>query len=309
MIDAAHPGVMAIVNRTPDSFYAGGRHDDLDVALAAAGQALDEGADLIDVGGVRAGQAGAWVTAEEEIARVRPFLHELRRQHPDIAISLDTWRSKVLIACADVGIDLVNDTWAGYDPDLVATAARIDAGLVCSHTGGLPPRTDPVAITYGEDELAVLRDVTATLRRGAERALAVGIARERIVLDPTLDFGKTTRHSLVVLRGTADVVSLGYPVLQAISRKDFIGESLGLAAEERLEGSLAATAIAAWHGATLFRTHDVRATRRTLDMVATLRGDRPPLWAQRGEPLDGAEPRLGGGTDEPPGGQVPVTGR
>jgi dihydropteroate synthase len=143
-----------------------------------------------------------------------------------------------------------------------------------------------VDVSYGPDALDVVRDVVATLRRGADAALAAGVSGERILVDPTLDFGKTTTHSLLVLRHTADVVALGFPVLQALSRKDFVGESLDLPADERLEGSLAATAVAAWLGATVFRAHDVLATRRTADMVATIRGDRPPRVAVRGVPRE-----------------------
>ncbi|HEX2706357.1 MAG TPA: dihydropteroate synthase, partial [Candidatus Lustribacter sp.] len=164
-------------------------------------------------------------------------------------------------------------------------AAEIGAGLVCSHTGGLPPRTDPVNTSYGPDRLDVVRDVLRTLARGARAAVTAGVPAERVLIDPTLDFGKTTTHSLTVLRHTADVVALGFPVLQAMSRKDFVGESLDLPADERLEGSLAATAVAAWLGATVFRTHDVLATRRVVDMVASIRGDRLPAVAVRGEPL------------------------
>ena len=199
-----------------------------------------------------------------------------------MVLSLDTWRSEVARAAAPAGVDLVNDTWAGHDPELVGVAAELGAGVVVSHTGGLPPRTDPVDVSYGPDPLDVVRDVVATLARGAEAALAAGVPPERILVDPTLDFGKTTAHSLQLLRHTSDVVALGFPVLQAVSRKDFVGESLDLPADERLEGSLAATAVAAWLGATVFRAHDVRATRRTVDMVATIRGDRAPRLAVRG---------------------------
>jgi dihydropteroate synthase len=139
-------------------------------------------------------------------------------------------------------------------------------------------------VTYGPDPLDVVRDVVDTLARGARTALEAGIPAERVLVDPTLDFGKTTAHSLEVLRHTSDVVALGFPVLQAMSRKDFVGETLDLPAEERLEGSLGATAVAAWLGATVFRAHDVRATRRVLDMVATIRGDRPQSVALRGVP-------------------------
>lgn len=277
---------MAIVNRTRDSFYAGNRHYDDESAYAAVESALSDGADIIDVGGVRAGQEGEAVSVEQEIERVVPFLIEVRRRHPEAVLSLDTWRSAVASAAAEASLDLVNDTWAGHDPSLVEVAARIGAGVVCSHSGGLPPRTDPVAVRFAPDgeseEDALLADVRRVLTSGARRALSVGIPRDRILLDPTLDFGKTTAHSLALVRHTQDFVDLGFPVLQAISRKDFVGESLDLPADERLEGSLAATAIAAWQGATVFRTHDVRATRRVLDMVATIRGDRPPVRQERG---------------------------
>jgi dihydropteroate synthase len=276
---------MAIVNRTPDSFFSGNRHADLESAKAAVVEAVELGADLVDVGGVRAGQEGEVVDADEEIRRVVPFLQWARAAHPEILLSLDTWRSEVAREAAGV-VDLVNDTWAGHDPELVHVASGIGAGYVISHTGGLPPRTDPVDVTYGDDPLDVVRDVVRTLADGALAAERAGIPRERILVDPTLDFGKTTAHSLEVLRHTADITALNYPVLQAMSRKDFVGESLDLPAEERLEGSLAATAVAAWLGATVFRAHDVRATRRVLDMVATIRGDRPPRLALRGTRRD-----------------------
>ena len=282
--DAGHPAVMAIINRTPDSFFSGNRHAGLESAKAALAAAVDLGADIVDVGGVRAGAEGEVVSADQEIARVLPFLEHARSSYPGLILSLDTWRSEVARAAAPVGLDLVNDTWAGHDPQLVHVAAEVGAGIVISHTGGLAPRTDPVDVSYGPDRLDVVRDVVRTLREGAATAHDAGVARQRILVDPTLDFGKTTAHSLEVLRHTADIVALGFPVLQALSRKDFVGESLDLPAEERLEGSLAATAIAAWLGATVFRAHDVRATRRLVDMVATIRGDRAPLLAVRGVP-------------------------
>lgn len=282
VFDASRPAVMAIINRTSDSFYGGNRHADLDSAKRALDAAVRCGADIVDVGGVRAGQQGAPVSADEEMARVLPFLEHARAAFPDLVLSLDTWRSEVAAAAQPCGLDLVNDTWAGHDPELVVVAASIGAGVVCSHTGGLPPRTDPDKVNYGADRLDVVRDVLRTLGDGARRAEQAGIPAERILVDPTLDFGKTTAHSLEVLRHTADVAQLGFPVLQALSRKDFVGESLGLDADERLEGSLAATAVAAWLGATVFRAHDVLATRRVVDMVAVIRGDRDPVRQVRG---------------------------
>ncbi len=281
--DGAAPAVMGIINRTPDSFYAAARYD-MTSGVAAVARMLDEGADLIDVGGVRAGQEGGEVSVASEIDRVRPFLLEVRAQFPEVILSLDTWRAPVAEACAEAEIDVINDTWAGADPDLVAVAAAIGAGYVVTHTGGLPPRTDPVAISYGDEPDGVVHDVLQTLAAGAARAVAAGVPAQRVIVDPTLDFGKTTRHSLRVLAATDAVVGLGYPVLQALSRKDFIGETLDLPVDERLNGTLAATAVAGWLGTTVFRAHDVAATRQVVDMVASLRGDRPPTVARRGEP-------------------------
>ncbi|WP_392545460.1 dihydropteroate synthase [Oryzobacter telluris] len=283
--DAAHPAVMAIVNRTPDSFWSGNRHVDLDSALRALDEAVALGADLVDVGGVRAGQEGEVVSAAEEVERVVPFLVRARDEHPDLVLSLDTWRAEVArVSAAEAGLDLVNDTWQGADPDLVHVAAEIGAGYVVSHTGGLPPRTDPVGVTYPPEPLGVVHDALRVLREGAERAVAAGVPADRVLVDPTLDFGKTTAHSLTLLRHTEAVVGLGFPVLQALSRKDFVGETLDLPTDDRLEGTLAATAVAAWLGATVFRAHDVRATRRVVDMVASIRGERPPTVSIRGVP-------------------------
>lgn len=296
--DASRPAVMAIVNRTTDSFWAGNRHSSFESALQAVDSAVEAGADIVDVGGVRAGQEGGWVDDAAEIERVVPFLRAARERHPDLVLSLDTWRSSVARAAAG-NVDLINDTWAGHDPELVCVAAELGAGYVVSHTGGLPPRTDPVAIRYADEgvsreqeDAAVVTSVVRTLREGAERAVAEGVAPERVLIDPTLDFGKTTHHSLAVLRATAEIVALGFPVLQALSRKDFVGETLDLPADDRLEGTLAATAVATWLGATVFRAHDVRATRRVVDMVASIRGDRPPSVARRGEPPGGLGVRL-----------------
>ena len=276
---------MAVINRTRDSFWRGNRHAELATAMDALHRAVADGADSIDVGGVRAGEEGEEVTAAMEIERVVPFLEEARAAYPDLVLSVDTWRVEVAEA-AGAYIDLVNDTWQGAEPELVHVAAAIGAGYVVSHTGGLPPRTDPRAVTYPPEPDGVLVDVLRVLREGAERARTAGVPRERILLDPTLDFGKTTLHSLTLLRHSAEILALGFPVLQALSRKDFIGETLDLEADDRLEGTLASTAVAAWLGVAAFRAHDVRSTRRVLDMVASIRGDRPPARSARGAPVE-----------------------
>jgi dihydropteroate synthase len=269
--------VMAIVNRTPDSFYEGARSADDDAALAMVARAVDEGAEIVDIGGVRAGY-GPPVDSAEELRRVLPLVAAVRDRFPRLAISVDTWRAHVAEQVIAAGADLINDTWAGADPELVPLAAQTGVGLVCSHTGGLPPRTDPHRVAYDD----VVADVVTALTTAAEAAVANGVRRDGILVDPTHDFGKNTRHSLELTRRLDELVACGWPVLVALSRKDFVGETLDLPPAERLEGTLAATAISAWHGARVFRAHDVRATRRALDMVASIRGTRPPAVARRG---------------------------
>ena len=280
-----HPVVVAVVNRTPDSFYAPARHG-AGTVDAAVDRAVEEGADVLDVGGVRAGRGPA-VDEAEEIARVVPVVQRVRARHPDLLVSVDTWRSGVARAAADAGADLLNDTWAGHDPALVEVAAERGLGVVCSHTGGAAPRSDPLRVTYpapaGTDPLdGVVADVVATLTAAAARAVALGVDPASVLVDATLDFGKTTWHSLHLLRRTPQLVGIGHPVLVAVSRKDVVGETLGLPPEERLEGTLAATAVAAWLGARVFRAHDVAATRRAVDMVAAIRAERAPAVAVRG---------------------------
>ena len=269
--------VMAILNRTPDSFYDGGANVELERALAAVEQAVSDGADIIDIGGVRAGY-GPVVDIDEELRRVLPVVTAVRDRFPELVISVDTWRAEVAREVTAAGADLLNDTWAGADPDLVDEAASSGAGLVCSHTGGLGPRTDPHRVAYDD----VVVDVLATVTGAATRAVEAGVRADSILIDPTHDFGKNTYHSLELTRRLDELVSTGWPVLVALSRKDFIGEALDLPPADRLEGTLAATAVSAWHGARVFRAHDVAATRRVLDMVASIKGDRPPSVARRG---------------------------
>ena len=269
--------VMAIVNRTPDSFYDRGATYDLGAALDAVDRAVAEGAAIVDVGGVKAGP-GAEVNAPEERRRTVELVAAVRARHPDLVVSVDTWRAEVGRAVLAEGADLLNDTWGGPDPGLAEVAAEFGAGLVCAHAGGLAPRTRPHRVEYAD----VLADVRATLTRLTDRALATGVRRDGILLDPAHDFGKNTRHSLEITRRLDELTVLGWPVLVSLSRKDFLGETLDLPAPERLEGTLAATAVCAWLGARVFRAHDVRATLRVLDTVAAIRGTRPPAVARRG---------------------------
>ncbi|WP_053203594.1 dihydropteroate synthase [Jiangella muralis] len=269
--------VMAIVNRTPDSFYDQGATFGFEQAWRRVQQVVAEGADIVDVGGVKAG-AGEHVSEDEEIDRVGGLVSTIRETYPQVVISVDTYRARTADALCAAGADLVNDTWAGADPEVAAVAARHGAGLVCSHTGGMRPRTLPHRVAYDD----VVADVLAHTTALAERAVELGVPREGILIDPTHDFGKNTFHSLELTRRLDELVATGWPVLVSLSRKDFVGETLDLPVDERLTGTLAATAVSAWHGARVFRAHDVAATRQVLDMVASIRGDRPPAAPLRG---------------------------
>jgi dihydropteroate synthase len=269
--------VMAIVNRTPDSFYDGGVNFTDDAAMATVHRAVAEGADMVDIGGVKAGP-GVLVDAAEEIRRVVPFVEAIRVAYPDLLISVDTWRSEVARLAVGVGADLINDTWAGADPDLVGVAAEEGVGIVCSHTGGATPRTRPHRVRYTD----VVADVVAEVTAAAEKAVAAGVRADSILIDPTHDFGKNTYHGLELLRRVDVLVNTGWPVLMALSNKDFIGETLGVELADRLEGTLAATALAAAGGARMFRVHEVASTRRVVDMVAAIQGTRLPRRTTRG---------------------------
>jgi dihydropteroate synthase len=269
--------MMAIVNRTPDSFYDQGATYAEDRAFERVAQVVDEGAEIVDIGGVKAGYGPA-VSAEEEIARVASFVARVRAAYPELVISVDTWRSEVARAVCAEGADVLNDAWGGHDPALLEVAAEFGAGVVCTHTGGLKPRTDPHRIEY-DDVMASVLEATLGL---AERALAAGVARESIVIDPAHDFAKNTFHSLEVTRRLGEMVATGWPVLVSLSNKDFVGETLDLPAKQRLTGTLAATSVCALAGARIYRVHEVRETRQTVDMVNAIAGRRPPQRAIRG---------------------------
>ncbi len=270
--------VMAIINRTPDSFYDRGANFADAQALDAVDRAVAEGADIVDIGGVKAGP-GDVVDTAEELRRTVSFVREVRDRHPRIIISVDTWRAEVGRAVCAEGADVLNDAWEGHDPALAEVAADNRVGLVCTHAGGLVPRTRPHRVVYRD----VVQDIVTTTTRLAERAAGLGVPRESIIIDPGHDFGKNTEQTLAATAATDRLVATGWPVLMSLSRKDFVGETLGISTPaDRLNGTLAATAVTAWLGARVWRVHDVAATRQVLDMVSAIRGDVPPHTAVRG---------------------------
>jgi dihydropteroate synthase len=268
---------MAIVNRTPDSFFDRGATFAADAALAAVERAVTEGAAIIDIGGVKAGP-GDEVTPAEEIRRTVDLIAAVRAAYPDVVISIDTWRAEVATEAVAAGADLLNDSWSGADPALAEVAAATGAGLVCSHAGGLTPRTRLHRAAFDD----VVADVVARVTALAERAVSLGVRPDGLLIDPAHDFGKNTRHSLEITRRLDELTATGWPVLVALSNKDFVGETLDLPVDQRLWGTLGATAVSAWLGARVFRAHQVAPTRQVLDMVAAIRGDRPPAVARRG---------------------------
>jgi dihydropteroate synthase len=269
--------VMAIVNRTPDSFYDKGGTFAREDALRRVAEAVAEGADVVDIGGVKAGP-GVEVDVAEEIERTVSFVAEVRERHPGLIISVDTWRHEVGREACRAGADLLNDAWGGFDPRLAEVAAEFGVGLICTHAGGLSPRTRAHRTRYDD----VVADVISRTTALAERAVRAGVERDRIFIDPGHDFGKNTWHSLEVTRRIDELVATGWPVLVSLSNKDFVGESLGLPVDRRLFGTLAVTAVCAWQGARMFRAHNIAPTRQVLDMVAVTRGARPPARSVRG---------------------------
>ena len=269
--------VMAIVNRTPDSFFDKGATFGLQAALERVDQVVEEGAHIVDIGGVKAAP-GVEVSAAEEADRVLEVVELVRARHPALVVSVDTFRASVAELVLAAGADIVNDAWGAPEPETFDVAATYGAGVVCTHAGHLPPRTRPHRITYDD----VTTDVIETITGLAEQAAAAGVPRDSILIDPGHDFGKNTRQSLQVTARTSELVATGWPVLMALSRKDFVGEVLDLLPDDRLEGTLAATAVCAWQGARVFRAHDVAATLRVLRMVDAIRGITEPVVNVRG---------------------------
>ena len=270
--------IMAIVNRTPDSFFDQGRTYGLGQAVEHALAQVDAGADIIDVGAVKAGP-GEPVGAAEELRRIVPFVSAFR-EHSECPVSVDTFRAEVAKAALDAGADLINDVSGLVEPQIAEVVANHPgAALVVMHAGG-PPRTRPFRPTYDPDCTSAVVSACEALAAEARRR---GVAADRIIVDPGHDFGKNTFHSLEITRRLPELVTLGYPVLVAVSRKDFLGEAIGgLGPADRLEASLACAALSVQAGARLLRVHDTQATVRAVRATEAILGLRQPLLAARG---------------------------
>jgi len=259
--------VMGIVNRTPDSFFDQGSTFALDKALFRARALIDEGADLLDIGGVKAGK-GDPVSAQEEIDRVVPFVESTASRF-DVPISVDTWRAEVADAAFAAGAVLGNDISGFADPAYLAVAARHGASVVATHIRLRPRVVDPNP-RYPDDN--VVWAVETFLRDRLEMALLAGVPRRRVLLDVGLDLGKTTPQSLELLRATHRFARLGQQMLLSASNKGFLGDLLDLPIEGRRDASLAAVALGVAEGCRVVRVHDVAGTRRVVSTLAAVLG-------------------------------------
>jgi dihydropteroate synthase len=255
--------VMGILNRTPDSFYDRGATYDLDALWARAEMLVNDGADILDIGGVKAGP-GPEVTEPEELERVVPVVAGLVARF-DTPVSVDTWRASVARASYAEGAVMGNDISGLSDPDYAVAAAEHGAAVVATHIRLAPRVADPDP--HYDD---VVTDVAAFLLERAERARAAGIPPERIVLDAGLDLGKTADQSLTLLRASATLAGLGYPLLLSASNKTFLGVTLDLELTERRDASLGAAALGIGWGCRLLRVHDVKGTCRVRDALAAV---------------------------------------
>lgn len=265
--------VMGIVNRTPDSFFDGGRMD-LAASVAHAHRLVDEGADILDIGAVKAGP-GEDVSADEEADRLLPLVAAL--SETGVPLSVETSRPAIAEQALEAGAAIINDVGGLADPGLADVCSARGAGLILMHNGG-QIRGRPRSPTYDD----VVRAVIDEWHRLAAIASDHGVPNGCIVVDAGLDFGKNTFHSLELVRRLGEQVAEPWPVLVAPSRKDVVGETLGLPLDERLEGTLALVALAVTAGAAIVRVHDVKSAVRTVRMVEAVLGARPPVAPVRG---------------------------
>jgi dihydropteroate synthase len=268
---ARRVAVMAIVNRTPDSFHDRGRTFALEQAVQAVRSAAEAGADWIDIGGVPFAP-GPEVTAAEELGRVLPVVQAAR----DLAVvSVDTYRPEVAREVIAAGAGVVNDTSGLRDPAMADAVAGTDAMLVITHSLAAP-RTAYPRPTYAD----VTSEVGDFLQQRVQLALSRGVRPDQIIIDPGHDLNKNTYHSLELTRRLAEIARIGYPMLAAVSNKDFIGETLDAAQADRLAGTLAAVVFCVLRGARIVRVHDVRAAVDAVRMTEAMLGLRPPATAR-----------------------------
>lgn len=262
---------MAVVNRTPDSFFDAGRTFALDAAVAAVLGAADAGADLVDIGGLAFSPRAPDPGADGEIARVVPVVEAVAAR-TDIPVSVDTWRVEVAAAAIEAGAAVINDVTGLREPAMIELIARTGVGVVVAHSLAEPHVEHP-SPSYAD----VVGDVRAYLLGRVERARAGGIKDHQIVIDPGHDLNKSTVQTLELTRRLGEIADLGWPLLAAVSNKDFIGETLDRERPDRLPGTLAAAYACLERGARLLRMHDVTAAVDVARMFEAIQGWRPPV--------------------------------
>ena len=263
--------VMAVVNRTPDSFYDAGSTFGLDQAVNASLHAVDAGADWVDIGGVpfSPGPALSW---REEAERVVPVIAKLRAQS-DVVISVDTFLPEVARAAVDAGADVINDTTGFSHPQMTHVVAETGVHVVITHSLA-EPRTIYPRPQYQD----VIGEVREYLQRKLTHALETGISGEKIIIDPGHDLNKNTRHTLDLTAGFSAIAELGYPALAAVSNKDFIGETLDLPKQERMLGSMVAATMCIMGGARIIRMHNIPESVQTVRLIEAAAGWREPAY-------------------------------
>lgn len=253
-----HCYIMGILNVTPDSFSDGGKFDSLDAALFHAEEMVNQGADILDVGGESTRPGHIQITEDEEIARVTPVIEQLKKRF-DVPVSIDTYKSRVAEAALQSGADLVNDIWGlKYDENMAEVIARHQAACCLMQNREQIDYTDYV------------EDVLDDLRESVQLAKAAGIPDDRIMLDPGVGFGKTYEMNLEIIRVVGRLKELGYPVLLGTSRKSVIGLTLDLSADQREEGTLVTTVLGVEQGCSFVRVHDVEANARAIRMAEAI---------------------------------------
>jgi dihydropteroate synthase len=262
--------LMAIINRTPDSFYDAGRTFAAQAAIDAALQAVHDGADWVDIGGVPFAPGPA-LDAAEEAARIVPVIRAVR-EASDVIISADTFHPAVAEQAIEAGANVINDTTGLHDPQLARVASQAGIHLVVTHSLAAP-RTAYPRPQYTD----VVAEVAEFLRSRAGYAQELGVAPEKIIIDPGHDLNKNTLHSLELTRRLTEIAGIGFPVLAAVSNKDFIGETLDEPKNERVEGSLAAAVASIFNGARILRMHNVKAASRAIRMTEAVLGWREPV--------------------------------
>lgn len=250
--------IMGILNVTPDSFSDGGKFNEIEAAVSQAKKLVEDGADIIDVGGESTRLGAEYVTEEEEIKRVVPIIKAIKKEL-DVTISIDTYKSKTAEEAIKAGADIINDIWgAKYDKNIAKVAAKYNVPIILMHNREAKPYEN------------LMEDVINDLQESIDIALEAGVKKENIILDPGIGFAKTYEENLVVMNNCEVIKGMGYPVLLGTSRKSMIGLTLNLPVNERVEGTLATTVMGIMKGMEFIRVHDVLENKRVAVMTDTI---------------------------------------